>query len=320
MLQTHQDTLDERSTEAAKTASGPAHGSFRELLQVAVPLMLSAGTLSIMNVADRAMLTGWSRDALAAVMPAGMLHWTVICIPMGMILYANTFIAQFDGAGQPRKLMSSLWQAIWLALTCGILLMLCPLFSGPVLAFTGQSAGVVTDEKAYFDTLCLGGPLVMVSMALSCFYSGRRRTNVILAVNIISVLINFGMDYVLIFGRFGFPAMGIQGAALATLAGRFGEVGLYAFLITRQINRRQYFDLATGLGPAETVLSFRLSKRSSLFCRLYRIHRVPVHHRQPQSRRFSRIKSGIRNQCPDLCAFAGVRHRRANTGGPSYRR
>jgi len=48
-------------------------GSFRELLQVAVPLMLSAGTLSIMNMADRAMLTGWSRDALAAVMPAVML-------------------------------------------------------------------------------------------------------------------------------------------------------------------------------------------------------------------------------------------------------
>jgi len=46
---------------------------------------------------------------MPAVMPAVMLHWTVICIPMGMILYANTFIAQFDGAGQPRKMMSAMW-------------------------------------------------------------------------------------------------------------------------------------------------------------------------------------------------------------------
>ena len=229
-------------TEAAHDSSHAelVPGSFRELLQVAVPLMLSAGTLSIMNMADRAMLTGWSRDSLAAVMPAGMLHWTVICIPMGMILYANTFIAQFDGAGQPRKMMSAMWQAIWMALVCGAVLTLCPLISGPALALTSQPAGVIADEKIYFDTLCLGCPLVMVSMALSCFYSGRRRTNVILAVNILSVLVNFGMDYVLIFGRIGFPAMGIRGAALATLAGRFCEVGIYAFLIARKANRRQF--------------------------------------------------------------------------------
>lgn len=224
----------------APDGAGPSPGSFRELLQVAVPLMLSAGTLSIMNVADRAMLTGWSQDALAAVMPAGMMHWTVVCVPMGMILYANTFIAQFDGSGQPRKMMVALWQAIWLAMTCGSLLMLCPLISGQALALTGQPAGVIADEKTYFDTLCLGCPLVMISMALSCFYSGRRRTNVILAVNILSVLVNFGMDYVLIFGRAGFPAMGIRGAALATLAGRLCEVGIYAFLITRSVNRQRF--------------------------------------------------------------------------------
>jgi len=220
--------------------NGPSPGSFRELLHVAVPLMLSAGTLSIMNVADRAMLTGWSQDSLAAVMPAGMMHWTVVCVPMGMILYANTFIAQFDGSGQPRRMMIALWQAIWMAITCGTLLMLCPLISGPALSFTGQPSGVIADEKTYFDTLCLGCPLVMISMALSCFYSGRRRTRVILAVNILSVLVNFGMDYVLIFGRAGFPAMGIRGAALATLAGRACEVGIYAFLITRAVNHRQF--------------------------------------------------------------------------------
>lgn len=220
--------------------AGPAPGSFRELLQVAIPLMLSAGTLSVMNVADRAMLTDWSLDALAAVTPAGMMHWTIVCIPVGMILYANTFIAQYDGAGQPRKMMSSLWQAIWLGLVCGILLMLCPLVSGPALALTTQPAAVIAEEKIYFDTLCLGCPLMMLTTALSCFYSGRRRTNVILAVNIISVTINFGLDYLLIFGRAGFPAMGIRGAALATVLARGSEVMIYTWLITRRKNRRQF--------------------------------------------------------------------------------
>jgi MATE family multidrug resistance protein len=235
---------------------GPSLGSLRELLQVAVPLMLSAGTLSIMNVADRAMLTGWSQDSLAAVMPAGMMHWTAVCIPMGMILYANTFIAQFDGAGQPDRMMSALRQAVWLALGCGAVLTLSPLVSGPLLALTGQAPGIIADEKTYFDTLSMGCPLVMVSMALSCFYSGRRRTRVILVVNIISVLVNFGMDYLLIFGRLGLPAMGIRGAALATLAGRASEVGIYAFLITRSNNRRQFPIFASWRPDPELLKKF----------------------------------------------------------------
>lgn len=221
-------------------SAGPAPGSFSELLQVAVPLMLSAGTLSVMNAADRAMLTGWSRDSLAAVTPAGMMHWTVVCIPVGMILYANTFIAQYDGAGQPRRMMASLWQAIWMALVFGLLLMLCPLLSGPALSLTTQHPNVIAEERAYFDTLCLGGPLMMLTTALSCFYSGRRRTNVILAVNLFSVMVNFGMDYLLIFGRAGFPALGIRGAALATLAARLFEVVVYALLITQKRNRERY--------------------------------------------------------------------------------
>ncbi|MCH2203415.1 MAG: MATE family efflux transporter [Fuerstiella sp.] len=215
-------------------------GSFRELMQVAVPLMLSAGTLSIMNAADRAMITGWSRDSLAAVTPAGMMYWTTVCIPVGMILYANTFIAQFDGAGQQQKMIRSLWQAIWLAVVCGVLVMLCPFVSASVLSLTAQPDCVIAEEKVYFDILCLGCPLMMLTTALSCFYSGRRRNRVILAVNIFSVLVNFGMDYLLIFGRGGFPAMGIRGAALATLVARFCEVAVYMVLITRRKNRRQF--------------------------------------------------------------------------------
>lgn len=231
----------------------PAAGSFRELLQVAVPLMLSAGTLSVMNVADRAMLTGWSRDSLAAVTPAGMMHWTVVCIPVGMILYANTFIAQYDGAGQPRKMLSSLWQAIWMALVCGVVMMFCPLLSGPALNLTTQPASVIAEEKIYFDTLCLGCPLMMLTTALSCFYSGRRRTNVILVVNVISVAINFVLDYLLIFGKAGLPAMGIQGAALATVLARGSEVLAYGLLITRAKNRRQ-FDLFSDWRPDREML------------------------------------------------------------------
>ena len=243
----------ERGAREPLQNDAAAPGSFRELLRVSVPLMLSAGTLSVMNAADRAMLTGWSANAIAAVTPAAMMHWTAVCIPLGTILYANTFIAQFDGAGQPKNMMASLWQALWLAVVCGLLLMLCPLLSGPALLMTDQPAGVIAEEKIYFDTLCMGCPLLMLSTALSCFYSGRRRTTVVLAVNLVSVLINFGLDYLFIFGRGGFAAMGIRGAALATLAARFWELMAYLLLISRK-HSRDHFPLLSTWRPDSRLL------------------------------------------------------------------
>ncbi|MEQ9407682.1 MAG: MATE family efflux transporter [Fuerstiella sp.] len=223
------------------TSSGtyPA-GSFRELFFVALPLIISAGSYSLMSVADRIMLAGYdpgtsggpeALDIIAAVTPASMLHWTVTCIPLGTILYANTFISQYDGARRPGHLTSALWQAVWLAVVSGLLLM----FVGPLSEYLFRAAGhsehVVSQETAYFNILCLGSPALLISNALGCFFSGRRKTSVVMCVNVISTVVNIVLDYGLIFGHWGLPELGIRGAALATVLARCSEVLLFAWLI-----------------------------------------------------------------------------------------
>src|SRR5690606_29444861 len=68
--------------------------SLRQLLRIALPLILSSGSLSIQFVIDRMFLTWHSTEALAACMPAGMLHWTVLSLWLGTATYVNTFVAQ----------------------------------------------------------------------------------------------------------------------------------------------------------------------------------------------------------------------------------
>lgn len=228
----------------------PEHaGSFRELFAVSLPLIISAGSHSLMNVADRVMLAGYSPkdtstgtalDVIAAVTPAGMLMWTVACIPLGTILYANTFIAQFDGAGKTRQLAASFWHAVWLALIGGLLLTLLLPFSGMLFTFAGHSETVVLQEVAYFNTLCGGSVLLLVSTALSCFFSGRQKTRVVMYVNIISVVINVVLDYALIYGHWGFPEWGITGAAIATLIARACDVVMFGILIWQAAQRGDY--------------------------------------------------------------------------------
>ena len=132
---------------AAETSpSDPPTGgfsNFKELTRVALPLMLSAGTQSLMNAADRVILAGCSEDALAAVTPASMLHWTIVCVPMGTVLYANTFISQFEGAGQKDRMLSSFWQAVWLAILTGFLHWIFLPFTRQFLALTGHLPNVV---------------------------------------------------------------------------------------------------------------------------------------------------------------------------------
>ena len=97
----------------------PKAGSFRELLAVAVPLVLSSGSISLMIAIDRLFLTWYSEDALAASTPAAALHWTVIGAFVGTINYANAFVAQYEGAGRKDRVMASVWQAIFLAVIAG---------------------------------------------------------------------------------------------------------------------------------------------------------------------------------------------------------
>jgi multidrug resistance protein, MATE family len=79
------------------SGTDPAPGSLRELLRIAIPLVLSSGSVSLVHTIDRVFLTWDSTDALAAAMPAGLLHWAVMSVLLGTSTYVNTFVAQYDG-------------------------------------------------------------------------------------------------------------------------------------------------------------------------------------------------------------------------------
>lgn len=231
------------------SASRHSAGSFRELLVVSLPLIISAGSHSLMGIADCMMLAGYAPDTasgltattldvIAAVTPAGMMYWSIACIPMGTILYANTFISQFDGAGRSRALAVAFWQGVWLAVVSGLLLLLFIPLSADMFRLAGHTAAVVGQETAYFDMLCLGSIFHLAANALSCYFSGRQKTAVVMCVTLISVTINVVCDYGLIFGHWGLPQLGITGAAAATVFARFCEVLMYAVLIVRDCRGR----------------------------------------------------------------------------------
>lgn len=74
------------------------------MLALALPLVISTASWTVMNFADRMFLLWSSTEAMAAAMPAGMLYFTMVCFPLGVAVYVNTFVAQYEGAGCPERI------------------------------------------------------------------------------------------------------------------------------------------------------------------------------------------------------------------------
>ncbi len=233
-------------------------GGYREVLVVAIPLILSTATWSVQHFVDRMFLTWYSPEAIAAAMPAGMLNFTMVSIFMGTAGYVTTFVAQYYGAQQFQRIGPALWQGVYISMLGGLLILCAIPLAGPVFDLVGHSPLVRQNEVAYFQILCLGGGAYAASYALSGFFSGRGKTWPVLWVNVATTFVNLILDYALIFGHWGFPELGIRGAGIATVVAGIFSVLVFLFLMSLKSNNTTF----------HTIKGWRLEKH--LFVRLLR--------------------------------------------------
>ncbi len=192
-------------------------GGYRHILRVAYPLMISMGSFTLMQFVDRIFLSWYSATAIQAAVPAGILSFTFICGFMALAGYSNTFVAQYYGSGNPDGCSRATAQAVWLALlSWPVMLMLIP-FGRQLIISSGHPSEIIGEELSYFTILMIGSVTSPLGAAVSGFYTGRGLTLVTMSATVVSNLVNLVLDYALIFGHWGFPEMGIEGAAWASV-------------------------------------------------------------------------------------------------------
>jgi MATE family multidrug resistance protein len=224
--------------EAGGWWSRPCGG--REVLAVALPLIVQTCFWSVMWFVDRLFLTWYSREATHAALPGGMYHWTMICLPVGIASYVNTFVAQYYGAGQRRRTGNAVQQAIWFGWLCVPLMLLSIPIAPWLFAGTSSNASIVRQEVIYFQVLALGAGAAVISGAQSSFYTGRGLTAVVMLVNCAGTLLDISLEYTFIFGAFGFPSLGIAGAALTTAISNWATVLMFWLLMRRKGERAEF--------------------------------------------------------------------------------
>jgi len=212
----------------------------RDVFRLALPLVISTASWSLTLFVDRMFLLWHSTSQMAAAMPAGMLHFTLLCFPLGVASYVNTFVAQYEGSGGRRRIGLAVWQGVRLGIAATPLFLLTIPLAPLVFAAAGHEPHLAALETIYYQVLAFGAGGTIVAAAMTSFFTGRGETKVVMTVDCLAAAVNVALDYAWIFGRWGFPAMGIEGAAWATVVSQWFKALLYWRLMMVANNRRTF--------------------------------------------------------------------------------
>jgi MATE family multidrug resistance protein len=209
------------------------------------PLMLSQLSFMLQSFVDRIFLAWHSAEAVAAAATAVITIWGLVGLFIGTGEYLTAFVAQYLGAGRPRRIGAVMWQGIWFALVAGLLMLGLSPGVGAIFEWAGHTATLREYETTYGRVMMMGAFPTVLMATLSTFFAGLGRTRVVLLVNVVVTCVNAGLDWAWIFGNFGFPAWGVAGAAWATVCSQAVGALCYLALMLRARERREYATLSS---------------------------------------------------------------------------
>jgi len=215
-------------------------GNIKEILIIALPLIASHASHTVLTFTDRMFLSWHSPASIAASGPASIFSFAIICLFKGTGAYVSTIIAQFYGAHKSSQISKTFWQGIYFSLFSTILIIALIPVGNIIIDYSGHGSEVIAEEKIYFDILMYGGGLLVLEAVMASFFSGRGQTKVIMYSWAAGAILNVLLDYILIFGKLGIPAMGIAGAGIGTALTHLAVVTAYTIIIFQKKYRRKY--------------------------------------------------------------------------------
>lgn len=220
-------------TDEATASPDPGAGGSRELLALALPLVVSQSFMTVQVFADTMLLSWHDPLAMAASFPAVMWFW----LPFGLLQvaagYVATFVAQYTGAGRPKRVGPAVWQGIYFAIGAGLLFLLMVPAAPYLIAIGGHTPALQALEVTYLRCLGFAALPMLVMSAINGFFSGRGQTWTVLGIEVAGTAVNIALAVVMIPGKLGFPVMGIAGAGWSTVAGSWVSALLAVALLLR---------------------------------------------------------------------------------------
>lgn len=236
------------------TATSRIDLSYPAVLRLVTPVLLTQYSFAAMGVIDTMMVGRLGVLELGAVGFGNLLTWWFLSFFHGNLQGVNTFVAQAYGAGDDRRVGVYLWQGVYLAVASAVVIGLVVPLVSTVFAWTGASAEMIAVAGDYARIRLLGALGLTLLVVAEGFYRGVGRTDIPMWCVIAQLALNCGLNYLLIFGKLGLPALGVSGAALGTVVSQMviASTLLGGALLNRRWRNR--FSLASAWRPSLPAL------------------------------------------------------------------
>ena len=196
---------------------------YKANLKLALPVVLTQLGQILTQVADNLMVGRYGGDdplPLAAVSFGGSVFFILCITAIGVALGMTPLVGELFVQGDRKRSASLLQNGILFYTLLGLGMAAIQYAAAPLLYRLGQPAEVVDMALPYYRMLIYSMPLMMLFFAFKQFLEGVGNTRVEMVVTIIANLANIGFNWIFIYGRWGFPEMGAEGAGLGTLLAR----------------------------------------------------------------------------------------------------
>jgi MATE family multidrug resistance protein len=202
---------------------------FRALLALAIPVVLSELGWMTMTIVDLIMVGRLGPDAIGAVGLGNAIYYAPSLFGIGLLLGLDTLVAQSWGARRYDDCHRSLAQAIYIAAACTPALMLYMLAGERIFTGHGVDPTVAALTRSYVSVLNWGTFPLLVYGGFRRYLQGVARVRPVAFALITANVVNLAGNWILIYGHFGFPALGVTGSALSTCAARIYMAGVLVY-------------------------------------------------------------------------------------------
>jgi len=190
------------------------------MLKLAAPMVVTTISFTIMQFVDRFMVSRLGTDALAAILPAGLVSFLPSGFAIGVMASLNTFVSQSLGRGNKKDCSNYFWQMIYMGFVYFLAVVVIMRPAAPwIFEMMGQPAAVAEMEVIYFRIMLYAHVLAVINWSGNQFFMGIHRPIITMCASLCGQVVNVAANYVLIFGKLGFPEMGIAGAGWGTFIG-----------------------------------------------------------------------------------------------------
>lgn len=198
----------------------PDRELLRNAMQVAWPSIVESFLVAMVSMIDTMMVSTLGEAAIAAVGLTVQPKFIGFAVFISLNTAVSALVARRKGQQDRDSANKVMVQSIIITLILvAIISTVAVVFADPIIRFAGSAADTHEDAKGYFQIIMGGMVFQILSMVINAAQRGVGNTKISMRTNVISNLINIIFNYLLIGGNLGFPALGVRGAAIATVIG-----------------------------------------------------------------------------------------------------